>query len=112
PRVWPASSRTVYRRTPRGIGGRTVTATSAQRGPSPERPAAARTRDPASPGPGVDAPVQRPPCEDRTPWRHDSRGPTYLPTSWLAYDMFRGTGQQPGNATSVSPTLTGRNGRS
>ena len=67
PRVWPASSRTVYRRTPRGTGGRTVTATSAQRVPSPGRLVAARTRDPASSGPGADAPGQRPPYEDRTP---------------------------------------------
>src|SRR5580704_11238984 len=54
---------------PRGTGGRTVRATSAQRAPSPGRPAAARTRDPASPGPGADVPAQRPPYQDRTPWR-------------------------------------------
>src|ERR1700756_4786680 len=58
---------------PRGTGERTVTATSARHAPSSGRPAAAHTRGPASPWPGVDAPTQRPPYKDRTSWRHDSR---------------------------------------
>src|SRR5262249_9213722 len=72
PHAWPASSRTVYRRMLRGTGERTATATSARHAPSPGRPAAAHTRGPAGPWPGADAPTQRPPYEDRTPWRDDS----------------------------------------